>query len=145
MPQDPASFLPIGFLRSLVKEPAEPPMAGAVCYRADDSGDGLLYTFPAGTLAGYNFLTADFLLDGEHLIEVGELGADRGRRRVVVAGLGFALGIGIGRCGPPLTLTAAAAGGIESDTAGPLERPQHLPDRALMLAEGKPQGGDVTA
>ena len=61
------SLTPHGFLGSLVKEPAAPPLEEAVWFKAADSGDGLLYTFPAGSLEGFKYLTADFLLDGAHL------------------------------------------------------------------------------
>jgi hypothetical protein len=46
-------------------EPA--PLPDAVWYLAEAIGDGLLYRFPAGALVGANYLTADTLLDGNHL------------------------------------------------------------------------------
>ena len=68
MSKGPIDFSPQGFLGGLVKEPASTPLDGATWFRAADSGDGLLYVFPAGSLSGFNYLTADFLLDGIHLV-----------------------------------------------------------------------------
>ena len=58
---------PKGFLGGLVKDPKPAPIENAVWYKAEDSGDGILYTFPAGTLTEFKYLWADFLLDGVHL------------------------------------------------------------------------------
>lgn len=56
-----------GFLGSLKKEVQPPPLEGATWYSAADEGDGILFTFPVGALADFRYLSADFLLDGEHL------------------------------------------------------------------------------
>lgn len=48
-------------------ESAEAPIQGAVWYSGDSVDDGLLYTFPRGSLAEFNYLTADALADGIHL------------------------------------------------------------------------------
>ena len=58
---------PEGVLRGLQCEEVEAPVAGAAWYVADAAGDGLSWRFEAGTLADAAFLTADLLLDGEHL------------------------------------------------------------------------------
>jgi len=41
---------------------------GATWYVAEEVGDGLVYYFPRGALAGMNWLTADMLLDGKFLV-----------------------------------------------------------------------------
>lgn len=43
------------------------PLPGAAGYRAQAAGGGLEFRFPAGKLASYRFLTADFLLMGDKL------------------------------------------------------------------------------
>ncbi|HOT92603.1 MAG TPA: hypothetical protein PLJ78_11470 [Anaerolineae bacterium] len=43
------------------------PIDGATAYVAQATGDGLLYVFPRGALAGARYLTADTLLAGHHL------------------------------------------------------------------------------
>jgi hypothetical protein len=55
-------------LGGLQKETADAPIAGAIWYTATKPGDGLAFSFPAGALAGANYLTADFLVDGNHLV-----------------------------------------------------------------------------
>jgi hypothetical protein len=60
-------FSPIHFLGSLVKQPAQAPIPGATWYQAEDDGDGLIYSFPAGTLSQFSYLSTDLLLDGLHL------------------------------------------------------------------------------
>jgi hypothetical protein len=46
---------------------SEAPVAGATWYVAEAVDDGLTFEFAAGALAAYRYLTADVLLDGEHL------------------------------------------------------------------------------
>ncbi len=43
------------------------PLADGACYQASAAGDGLDFRFPAGKLASFRFLTADFLLAGDRL------------------------------------------------------------------------------
>ena len=66
-------MLPDKLTGALEQEPAPAPLPGAVWYRAQAAGDGLLYCFPAGTLAGSSYLTADLLLDGARLAVFGLL------------------------------------------------------------------------
>jgi hypothetical protein len=54
----------LGGLRAY-SEPS--PLPNATGYLASAAGDGLEYRFPAGLLAPFRFLTADFLLDGDRL------------------------------------------------------------------------------
>ncbi len=44
------------------------PLAGAVWYEGEKEGDGISIRFPAGALAGIEYLASDMLLDGNHLI-----------------------------------------------------------------------------
>jgi len=44
------------------------PIEGATWYVAEEVGDGLVYYFPRGALAGMNRLTADMLLGGKFLV-----------------------------------------------------------------------------
>ena len=60
-------FSPQQYLGELVKQPGDTPLPGATWFSAEEIGDGLLYTFPAGTLAQFNYLSIDFLLDGNRL------------------------------------------------------------------------------
>ncbi len=46
---------------------ADAPMPGATWYIAEALDDGLTFEFPEGALEGYDYLTADLLLDGEYL------------------------------------------------------------------------------
>jgi hypothetical protein len=62
------AFTSPGFLGAIKKEPLPAPLPGAVWYKAEGDGDGLLFTFKPGALAQYQFLSADFLLDGDHLV-----------------------------------------------------------------------------
>jgi len=48
------------------KETGEAPIQDATWYTAQAVGDGVVYRFPAGALAGSRYLTADMLLDGTH-------------------------------------------------------------------------------
>lgn len=43
----------------------ESPVEGAVWYSAEAQDDGVIYRFPAGTLSGANWLSADMLTDGD--------------------------------------------------------------------------------
>jgi len=62
-----AQISPQQALGTLKQEDAEAPVADAVWYTAAAVGDGLAYRFPKGMLAGAKYLTADMLLDGNHL------------------------------------------------------------------------------
>jgi len=59
---------PLETLGSLELDHAEAPIKGATWYVAEDAGDGVAYRFPAGALAKAECLTADMLLDGNHMI-----------------------------------------------------------------------------
>ena len=61
------TLAPERLLGSLKQEAEEAPIAGAVWYTAEAAGDGLAYRFPKGTLAEAAYLSADMLLDGQHL------------------------------------------------------------------------------
>ena len=66
------------------------PIEGATWYVAGKTGDGVRYTFPAGALAQVRYLTADFLLDGNHMaafLIVLQEGEDGRRFRFRFAGL----------------------------------------------------------
>jgi hypothetical protein len=69
-----AALLPAARLESpsilgnLKQEPGPGPMEGAAWYTAEAEGGGLAWSFPAGRLTGMRYLTADLLLDGNHLI-----------------------------------------------------------------------------
>ncbi|HBY60567.1 MAG TPA: hypothetical protein DEH78_12150 [Solibacterales bacterium] len=54
-------------LGALRKETGDAPVPGATWFTAENEGDGLSYTFPAGTLAKAKFLSSDMLLDGNIL------------------------------------------------------------------------------
>jgi hypothetical protein len=60
-------FTPQLYLGELIQQPGETPLPDADWFCAEEIGDGLLYTFPAGTLSQFTWLSADFLLDGSHL------------------------------------------------------------------------------
>jgi len=53
---------------TLSTEAGKTPIDGASWYVAQAEGDGLVYRFPAGTLAKVKHLAADFLLDGNHVL-----------------------------------------------------------------------------
>jgi len=57
-----------GTLGGLKQDGADTPIEDATWYVAEKAGDGLSYKFEPGTLAKAEYLTADFLLDGNHLI-----------------------------------------------------------------------------
>lgn len=54
-------------LGGLAQEDASEELPGATWYTAHAAGEGLLYRFPAGALAGAAYLTSDFLVEGEDL------------------------------------------------------------------------------
>ena len=60
-------FFPTHFTGSMILMERDPVMPNAVWFEAGHENDGLLYTFPAGTLADFRHLTADLLLDGDEL------------------------------------------------------------------------------
>jgi hypothetical protein len=55
-------------LGGLKPDAGDTPIPGAAWYVAGKTGDGLSYRFEPGTLAKVQYLTADMLLDGNHLI-----------------------------------------------------------------------------
>ncbi|MGC9328653.1 MAG: hypothetical protein ACP5I1_13540 [Candidatus Hinthialibacter sp.] len=59
---------PASLLNGLKHEYGVVPIEGAVWYRAESVGDGLLYTFPKGMLAEAQYLVSDILVDGNHLV-----------------------------------------------------------------------------
>jgi hypothetical protein len=61
-------MLPEKFIGLLESESAQAPLPGAVWYNAQAAGDGLEYRFLAGMLVGSNYLTADLLMEGRHLV-----------------------------------------------------------------------------
>ena len=60
-------FFPTRFTGSLILPERDPSLPDAVWFEAGAENDGLYYTFPAGMLAGFNYLTADLMLDGNEL------------------------------------------------------------------------------
>src|SRR5688572_25541340 len=64
----PLSVLPEKLLGHLTRETSAAPIPEAVWYTASAIGDGLAYSFPVGALAEARYLTADMLLDGNHLV-----------------------------------------------------------------------------
>lgn len=63
----PLRLEPASLVGGLKREAGAAPIDGATWYAAEAAGDGLAYRFPAGALAGATHLTADMLVDGEHL------------------------------------------------------------------------------
>jgi len=55
-------------LGSLQADSSPTPLEGTRWYIADQTGDGLAYRFPAGSLVRMEMLSADMLLDGKHMI-----------------------------------------------------------------------------
>jgi hypothetical protein len=55
-------------LGQLRQETGPAPIAGASWFAAQAPGDGLAFSFPAGHLARFHSLTADFLLDGNTMV-----------------------------------------------------------------------------
>jgi len=66
-PRLPLRVEPASLLGGLKREEAPTPIEGAVWYVAEAVGDGIAYRFPVGALTGATHLTADMLVDGEHL------------------------------------------------------------------------------
>jgi hypothetical protein len=64
----PFTLTPQRLLGTLSSEDIPAPLAEATWYTARKSGDGLTYTFPRGALADAHYLTADTLLEGEHMV-----------------------------------------------------------------------------
>ena len=64
----PFNLTPKCLLGVLSSEDTPAPLAEATWYTARENGDGLTYTFPRGALAGAQYLTADTLLEGKHLV-----------------------------------------------------------------------------
>jgi len=58
---------PAAIVGSLRQEEDKSPVSESVWYIAGEVGDGLAYSFAAGSLAGARYLTADTLADGIHL------------------------------------------------------------------------------
>jgi hypothetical protein len=58
---------PKSLLGSITQEPEPAPFPGAVWYTGTEPATGLDYRFPVGALAEAHYLSADVLLDGEHL------------------------------------------------------------------------------
>jgi len=63
----PLELVPDRLLGGLEQEEKAAPLSGATWYTAREIGDGLAYTFTPGALAEAEYLTADMLVDGNHL------------------------------------------------------------------------------
>jgi hypothetical protein len=63
----PFRLVPERLVGRIVQEAGDAPIPGATWYTAQAAGDGLVYRFPPGALAGAEYLTADMLLDGQHV------------------------------------------------------------------------------
>jgi len=61
-------LLPGEMLGGIKKEGGATPIENADWYVAEKIGDGLSYTLPKGALAQAKYITADMLLDGNHMI-----------------------------------------------------------------------------
>ncbi|MBN1249343.1 MAG: hypothetical protein JXC32_16910, partial [Anaerolineae bacterium] len=66
--QLPMTLVPAGMTKGLKQVEGEALIPGAVWYETDEVGGGLTYTFPEGTLAAAQYLSADWLLDGSQLV-----------------------------------------------------------------------------
>jgi hypothetical protein len=66
IPQSPIQLTPDDLVGSIQQETEGAPIPGATWYTAQAVGDGVVYRFPAGALAGAKYLSADMLLDGTH-------------------------------------------------------------------------------
>jgi hypothetical protein len=64
--QFPKQLTPDHLAGSIRQETEKTPIQDATWYTAQAVGDGVVYRFPAGALAGARYLTADMLLDGQH-------------------------------------------------------------------------------
>lgn len=62
------TLVPSSSLGHLLPDNLPPLIPDAPWYTATSEGDGLFYSFPVGTLAGMSYLTADMLIDGNHLV-----------------------------------------------------------------------------
>ncbi|MCX7681865.1 MAG: hypothetical protein N2508_07875, partial [Anaerolineae bacterium] len=62
------TFVPSSLLGYLRPDGLPSLLPDAPWYMAQSAGDGLCYRFPVGALAGMNYLTADMLVDGNHLV-----------------------------------------------------------------------------
>lgn len=62
------SLKPTSLLNQLRVDDAEPLLKDASWYIAEAVGDGLYYRFEPGLLSQMNYLTADILVDGNHLV-----------------------------------------------------------------------------
>ncbi len=60
-------FFPNHFVGAMVLMERDPLVPNTVWFQAEHENDGLLYNFPAGTLAAFSHLTTDLLLDGDEL------------------------------------------------------------------------------
>ena len=60
-------FFPSRFTGSLILPERDPSLPNAVWFEAGAEKDGMVYSFPAGMLANFNYLTADLMLDGDEL------------------------------------------------------------------------------
>ena len=58
---------PASLLGNIITQSELSPLPGATWYGASLPGDGIAYTFSAGSLEGMAYLSADFLLDGVYL------------------------------------------------------------------------------
>lgn len=58
---------PESILGCLIQEPDPAPFPDAIWYTGTEPHDGLVYRFPPGSLSQAAYLTADVLLDGNHL------------------------------------------------------------------------------
>jgi hypothetical protein len=65
--QLPLTLEPVQVLGRLAPEETAAPIDGATWYTAHDVGDGLMYRFPVGALAGAGYLAADMLVDDNRL------------------------------------------------------------------------------
>lgn len=59
---------PEGLLGNIKIDEGQTPIENATWYIAEKVGDGVTYTLPKGALANATFITADMLLDGNHMI-----------------------------------------------------------------------------
>jgi len=64
----PLTLTPCDTIGELLREDAAAPVPGAVWYTANALGQGLLYRLPIGALAQARYLTADLLVDGNHMV-----------------------------------------------------------------------------
>ncbi|MBM3746567.1 MAG: hypothetical protein FJW34_12295 [Acidobacteria bacterium] len=62
------ALLPTATLGGLKRDGTDTPIAGATWHIAEKPGDGFSYQFAPGTLAKAQYLAADMILDGNHMI-----------------------------------------------------------------------------